>query len=499
MKKIIIIGGGISGLTAGIYARKAGFETEIYESHVVAGGECTGWNRKGYHIDGCIHWLTGSKKGSDLYTIWETTGALGDNVKVHDNECFAVMPYNGEVYRLYMDLDKLEKELLRISPEDKSEIKNLIENIRLCQKLPVPAKKPMEFMNIMEKISFMSKYMKVGKIMKDGKEISVNTYLSRFHSEAIKYLFKAVMPDNMPLNTFFVSLGIRTSGNAGQPLGGSYQFAQRMKDRFEEMGGKLLLNTPVKEIIVKNGKATGIILQKNNEIKTADYIVPATDAFVLINNLLATKFKDKYFENRFNAPGSYPLLSATFIALGIKSGMRSINEDVLLKFKNPIKINNSTHDSCLVKQFSHDPIFSTNEKSLLTVTINDSEFDYWDKLKKESIDSYNDEKDRIATRIIDEIENLYPEIKGTIEMKDVATPLTFHRYCNAYKGAYMSFTSLPNVVSENHKGTIEGIENMYLAGQWVFPDGGLPMAAVAGKFAIQRICKKEKINLKLLE
>ena len=32
-KKIIIIGGGISGLTAGIYAQKAGFSSEIYERH----------------------------------------------------------------------------------------------------------------------------------------------------------------------------------------------------------------------------------------------------------------------------------------------------------------------------------------------------------------------------------------------------------------------------------------------------------------------------------
>ena len=28
---------------------------------------------------------------------------------------------------------------------------------------------------------------------------------------------------------------------------------------------------------------------------------------------------------------------------------------------------------------------------------------------------------------------------------------------------------------------------MYLAGQWVFPNGGLPMAIVAGKFAVQRM------------
>ena len=53
-EKVVIIGGGVAGLTAGIYARMAGFEAEIYEKNSIPGGECVGWNRKGYHIDNCI-------------------------------------------------------------------------------------------------------------------------------------------------------------------------------------------------------------------------------------------------------------------------------------------------------------------------------------------------------------------------------------------------------------------------------------------------------------
>lgn len=62
MKRIVIIGGGISGLTAGIFAQKTGFESIILEKNHTMGGECTGWERQGYHIDGCIHWLVGTKK-----------------------------------------------------------------------------------------------------------------------------------------------------------------------------------------------------------------------------------------------------------------------------------------------------------------------------------------------------------------------------------------------------------------------------------------------------
>lgn len=63
-KKIIIIGAGIAGLSAGCYARMNGYEAEIYEMHDKPGGLCTSWKREGYTIDGCIHWLIGSNPNS---------------------------------------------------------------------------------------------------------------------------------------------------------------------------------------------------------------------------------------------------------------------------------------------------------------------------------------------------------------------------------------------------------------------------------------------------
>ena len=46
MKKVVIIGGGIAGMTAGVLLQKAGFATEIYEKNALPGGQCTGWKRR---------------------------------------------------------------------------------------------------------------------------------------------------------------------------------------------------------------------------------------------------------------------------------------------------------------------------------------------------------------------------------------------------------------------------------------------------------------------
>ena len=41
VKRVVIIGAGISGLSAGCYARMNGYDTEIHEAHSLPGGLCT--------------------------------------------------------------------------------------------------------------------------------------------------------------------------------------------------------------------------------------------------------------------------------------------------------------------------------------------------------------------------------------------------------------------------------------------------------------------------
>jgi phytoene dehydrogenase-like protein len=83
MKKIIIIGAGIAGLSAGCYARMNGYETRIFEMHDKPGGLCTAWKRKGYTFDGCIEWLIGTTPGSAVNRIWHELGAAQGRKFIH--------------------------------------------------------------------------------------------------------------------------------------------------------------------------------------------------------------------------------------------------------------------------------------------------------------------------------------------------------------------------------------------------------------------------------
>ncbi len=94
--KIIIVGAGVSGLSAGIYGQLAGFDTEIYEKNPTPGGECTGWDRGDYHFDACIHWLVGSKPGMPVNKLLREVGALDDSIDIVNNEYFYQLENNGK-------------------------------------------------------------------------------------------------------------------------------------------------------------------------------------------------------------------------------------------------------------------------------------------------------------------------------------------------------------------------------------------------------------------
>ncbi|WP_242631585.1 hypothetical protein [Sedimentibacter sp. zth1] len=66
------------------------------------------------------------------------------------------------------------------------------------------------------------------------------------------------------------------------------------------------------------------------------------------------------------------------------------------------------------------------------------ELDAWEDLVKDK-EAYAKEKTRIGEAVIDAMETRFPHMKGKLKLLDVATPQTYVRYCNAYRGAFMGF------------------------------------------------------------
>ena len=494
MKKILIIGGGISGISAGIYAQKAGFESVIYEKNKVAGGQCMGWNRREYHIDNCMHWLTGTKEGTGLRKLWEDLGALGDKVNFIKTEKFYSSELDGKQVTLWRDLLRTEKELLEISPEDAEEIHEFISYVKLAECCEMPVEKPMDMMGIKDYINLGKKMSGMIKVIRKYGKINIEDMSKRFKSPLLQRLITDYLPKEYIASSFIASFATVVSGNGELPAGGSLAMTNRMIDRYKKLGGLIHTGISAEKVKINDNKADGIILS-DGTFDLADYVICATDTAEAFGKLIGKSYMNKAWETCYRSREDYPLFSSFQMAFSIDSSAFDIDNTLFFNCE-PLTVGKTTVQRMSVKSYSYEPSFAPQGKTVLQANIMQEEDDYlyWKSLDK---DQYKKQKSYAAQEVMERIVQRFPKLNNCIELLDSWTPLTYEHYCNSYRGAYMSFISKKNIKAHRFTGKLKGLSNVFLASQWMMAPGGLPVAASEGKFAVQRILKAEKMSYEL--
>jgi len=496
-KKIVIVGAGISGLTAGIYGLKAGYQVDIYEQHSVPGGECTGWDRAGYHIDNCIHWMIGTKPGSKLNEIWSTVDAVNDTIKIHNFDHMYRSELDGESITLWSDIDKTEGELIKLSPEDEDEIRLLMDQCRSVIDLKIPADKPGELMGIVDLVKMGMKMKSAQKLMKTYRGMDTRDLMEKFKHPLIKSMISDFCVKDSLAYSFPMTYGNFSGGDGGIPEGGSKAMALRMASKFKNLGGKLHLECPVEKIEIESEVAKGLTLSDGRFI-AADYIICACDTHVTFNALLDKRYMSKLFKKMYTDKEDYPIFGMFQVAYSVDSDEDHFAGEWMLPFEHE-KAEPWMNSRMTVKSFGYEPSFSPDGKQLVQVLLGlDIEsYEFWKDLYEKRED-YEKFKQYWAGELKKKIEARFPAYEGKLSIIDTWTPMTYERYCKAYKGYNQAFTITKRSAKNPYpSGYIKGLENVLLAGQWLSPPGGLPGAAIQGKYSIQRLLKLEKKNINI--
>ena len=492
-KKVIIIGGGIGGLSAGVYALKAGFEAEIYEKNAVAGGECMGWNRKGYHIDNCIHWLTGTDQKTKLWQVWKNIGAIDENTKYADTKKFYSSRFGNQELTLWKNLKKTEEELIKAATEDEEEILKFIQYVEYAKCCVIPSEKPLDMMKIKDYIEMGKEMAYMPKVMKEYGKLNCRQLAERFHNPTIRKLMQDYLPADYTAYSFLVSYATMASGNGNIPLEGSLAMTMRIVKKFQEMGGLLHTNTPVKKIIIEKNKATGIELEDGTIVK-ADEVISAVDLSFLFNKLIDRKYMPKTLKKAYKNREAYPITSGFQVAYAIDNTFSA--DDTVFFDCEPLSIGSQNFSRMSVKSYAYDKSFAPEGKTVLQANIVqfDADYEFWSNRSKEE---YKQKKMELAEEITKRIVKEFPELEGKIELLDCWSPLTYSRYCNAFHGSYMGFVTTVGNKQMRLKGIVRRVNNLFLAGQWIMSPGGLPIAVISGKFAVQRILKRDGKSIEI--
>ena len=498
-KSVIIIGAGIAGLSAGVYAQLNGYNSRIYELHSQPGGLMTAWKRKGYTIDGCIHWLSGSSPSNNLYSLWEDIGLI-QNRQIFDPEIFSRHEgRNGEVLNMYTNIDRLEQHLLELAPEDQPVIKDLCASVRAFMDVEIPAEMD-GFGALLKMIPKMPKLLSMGPRFQRWGRLTMGEFSARFKNSFLRETFRDMwLPEMSALGLLF-TLSMLHKHDAGYPMGGSLPMAHAVEKRYCDLGGEIIYNTRIQKILVedlpdgKGSKVVGVCLADGSE-QRADIVISAADGHATIFDMLGGRFINEKIREMY-AKGEIfqPLV---FIGLGVNrtfDDLPAMTSGVSVPLDEPILVADKPVKHLEYMVYNFDPSLAPAGKTVLTCMIQ-TNYAYWKELSGEP-ERYEAEKQRVALEVIRRMDQRFPGIAGQVEMADVATPLTFERYTGNWQGSFEGWLPTPKTMMAPRQHTLPDLENFYMVGQWVMPGGGLPSGVMTGQAVVRMMCKKEKRKFK---
>lgn len=477
MSHVLIIGGGVSGLSAGIFALRNGHKVTICEKYAIPGGHLTSWQRKGYTIDTCIHWLTGTNPNCPIYSMWQTLGVLGDGVEILRPEILFTVEHDGKQLSLNRSLDKTINDMLVISPSDKNNIltfKKAVEAMASFLNTYGPDKN--RTLKRREYIPYLPALLKY--YLHSTGEIA-----DTFTHPLLKLFFNSLLGCDMNAIDFAFVAATFVSDNADLPKGMSKPMAMRMTERFKSLGGSLLLNKEAVKINLSSGRADSVTF-KDGDTLPADYVVLCTDPYAIFGKVLdypLPKPLKKQFENK-----NYKYFSSYHIEYTVDMPKVPFTENLFIEVPDELK-EKVGNRRITVRDFTSEPGFSTEgTRNIQTmVYCEEEEIRKWITLYDTDKEAYKACKKVKEEAVTGTLIKRFPEFEGKLHVLDSWTPATFKRYTGSHMGTYQSFINPKRKAPTRVDACVPGLNNVFLGSQWQMCPGGLPTAASCGLGAIK--------------
>lgn len=473
MKKAVIIGAGVSGLTAGIFLAQAGFDTTVIEKNKDTGGNLTGWDRGGYHIDNCIHWLTGTRAGTKLFSLWKTVGAL-ENTDIIQPYALFTSEKDGESVSFLYDVDKSRAQMIKTSYKDKDEINRFFDAVCAFAEYTKGNKNPA---NMLKMASAAVRYGRM----------SLSELSQKFSSPLLRCTFTDYIGAEFSSLGLILAYSAFVSGNGGIPRGSSCEMAKRITNKYLSSGGKIVNCCEAEKIVTGNKKASGV-LAKDKRFFPADFVIAACDTAVTFSKLLEKNAMPQKLRYSYSKRKEFPVFSAFHTAISADTDILPFKGTVSFDI-DPMKIDGRVLSRLTIREFSHEKSFAPNGKSLIQclIFLHERTCRQWIELKKISNEEYKAEKEETAAEILTRIEHHYPELKGKLKIIDTWTPATYKRYLDSYAGSFMSFAVTGKKIPLQSEIMANGYSNVVIAGQWTKAPGGLPIALESGIKAAKKV------------
>ncbi len=488
-RSIIIIGAGLAGLSVGCYGQMNGYQTQILEHHSEPGGVATAWKNNGYVIDGGIHYLMGHRPGQSCYNLYRELGILHNR---HYPNLTTFVHFIDEItasrVSFSSNLDRLGNDLKHLAPADTRIIDEFIAGARAMQKADLFGlmEMPQELMGFLRPLKQFWRMRRVLRYFGPTFNQPMERYARVVKDDGLRRMLVNLFLPEVPVWFVLLLLGLLANQQLGLLAESCTDFVASLEERYKNLGGTVTYNSTVKEVLVENHCAVGVRLMDGREVQ-ADVVVSAGDGHSTIFNLLGGRYLDRKITERYQ---HWKLLSPIVtISYGVA---REFPDEPPLNFlllKTPMTIGGVTLTGFPLRLFNYSAHFAPPGRTVVQALLH-TDWSFWNDVQKDR-PRYDAAKKQLAAEALARLEPHFPGITSQVQVTDVATPYTTWRYTLNREGAFMGWLPTPEAMRTQIWNTLPGLENFYMAGQWVAPGGGVPPCLYSGRHVIQILCHRD--------
>lgn len=522
----IVVGGGISGLTAAVYLAREGLNTILIEKNKKCGGLVNSFVKDGFLFDSGVRALESAG------IIIPMLKDLEINLEVTSNPVSIGIEDNVIHVTSKESLKDYEALLKNIYPESKDEIENVISVIKKIMKdmeILYGMDNPLFTDLLSNKSNLIKSYLpwlvkfiftlrRINKLNFPVEEFLDNTLTNRSLSDIIGQHFFENTPAFFALSYFYLYQ------DYFYPIGGVGKLADEVQNKILEFGGKIKTETEVKEVLANNKilidafgekyeydtlvwaadvktlyritRVEGLPGKISEEIKKyRDYLMPKHGADSVFIIYLAVDespdvFKAISYGHFFYTPSKQGLGETHRAELKrLVNNWSNVQKEELFNWLDRFCKLNTYEISIPVLK---DPGAAPDGKTGMIIS---TLFDY-SLIKKVSDSGWYDEfKEEVERRMIEVLANsIYPMLKENVIFKLSASPLSIEKTVGSSEGSIVgwSFTEsipVPSSMLAINDASKTKFPNIYKAGQWAYSPSGVPTSILTGRLAANAVIK----------
>ena len=427
MKKydVIIIGGGLGGLTTAVMLSKEGLSVCVLEQHFVVGGCLQSFRRDGRVLDTGMHYIGSMSEGQILHQYFKYLGIV-DSLRLQklDENGFDQFYFNdGSRYSHAMGYENFIDKLSTAFPEERKGIQSLCKELQNIGGLISPdilregriSNGGLEYMS-------MSAYAEIGKHVKNERlrEIfagNTGLYAGNRHTTSM-YQYGMITHSNISGAYAFV--------------GGTQHVADLLVNEIRSNGGDIFLKAKVSAIHLQGDEVESVELL-SGETFSAKWVISSLHPTVTFSLLKNNTIYKKAFFTRINSLQNTYGIFTTYLLLKPNT-LKYVN-------RNHYFFGDSTAwnmDGVYNGKFDKMPTLLCMQSNLeneycnVVTLLTPMAFSQCEKWAHTSIEHRGEEyiefKAKFSEAVIDFVCGYMPELRSCIDKVYTASPLTYRDY-----------------------------------------------------------------------